>query len=141
MAYGALLERTIPLSRKKFFAAVADFGGILKFVPDDAESVVLEGEGIGAVRVVRLKGVPGELRERLEAVVEERLVSYSIVNDTALPFDRYHAVVEVEDAPGGGCKVRWGSNWIAKGAPEAEVRQMLTDLYNRIIDGILRVTT
>jgi len=141
MAYSALLERTIPLSRKKFFAAVADFGGIQKFVPDEAESVELEGDGIGCVRVVRIKGVPGELRERLEAVVDQRLLSYSIVNDPALPVDRYHAVVEVEDAPGGGCRVRWGSNWIAKGAPEAEVRQMLIDLYGRIIDGILRVTT
>jgi hypothetical protein len=83
----------------------------------------------------------GELKERLEAVVDQRLLSYSIINDTALPFDHYHSVVEVEDAPGGGCKVRWGSNWIAKGAPEAEVRKMVIDLYNRIIDGILRVTS
>ena len=140
MAYCALLERTIPLSRSKFFAALADFGGILKFVPDDAESVTLEGDGIGAVRVVRLKGVPGELRERLEAVVDQRLVSYSIVNDAPLPFEHYHAVVEFEDTSNGGCKVRWGSNWIAKGATEAEVRQMLVALYNRIIDGILKVT-
>ena len=112
----------------------------MKFVPDDAESVTLEGDGIGAVRVVRLKGVPGELRERLEAVVDQRLLSYSIVNDAPLPLEHYHAVVEVADAPGGGCKVRWGSNWIAKGATEAEVRQMLVALYNRIIDGILKVT-
>ena len=141
MPYSALLERTVPLSRSKFFAQLADFGGIQKFVPDEVESVELAGDGIGAVRTVRIKGVSGELKERLEAVVDQRLLSYSMINDTPLPFDRYHAVVEVEDAPSGGCKVRWGSNWIAKGASEAEVRKLVIDLYNRIIDGILRVTS
>ena len=140
MPYSALLERTVPLARNEFFAQVADFGGIRELVPDEAESVALEGDGVGAVRTVRIKGLPGEIKERLEAVVDGRLLSYSIINDTALPFDRYHAVVEVEDAPGGGCTVRWGSNWIAKGASEADVRKMVTDLYGRIIDGILRVT-
>jgi polyketide cyclase/dehydrase/lipid transport protein len=141
MPYSALLERTVPLSRDKFFAQLADFGGIQKFVPDEVESVELAGDGIGAVRTVRMKGMSGELKERLESLVDQRLLSYSIINDTPLPFDRYHAVVEVEDAAGGGCKVRWGSNWIAKGTPESEVRKLVVDLYNRIIDGILRVTS
>jgi len=141
MPYAALLERTVPISRARFFTELADFGGVQKHLPDDAESVVLEGNGIGAVRTVRVKGVPGELKERLDALLDQRLLSYSIINETALPLERYHAVVELEDAPGGGTKVRWGSNWIAKGSPEAEVRKMLVDLYGRLIDGIVRVAS
>ena len=139
MPYAALVERTVPISRAKFFAELADFGGVQKLLPEQAESVVLEGEGIGSVRKVRIKGVPGELQERLEAIVDQRLLSYSIINETAMPFDRYHAVVELDDAPGGGTRVRWGSNWIAKGATDADVRAMLVDLYGKLIDGIVRV--
>ena len=43
MPYDALLERTVPISRARFFAELADFGGVQKHLPDDAESVVLEG--------------------------------------------------------------------------------------------------
>ena len=76
------------------------------------------------------------MEERLEALVDGRLLSYSIINETPLPLERYHAVVELDDAPGGGCRVRWGSNWIAKGVPDAQVREMLVGLYGRLIDGI-----
>jgi hypothetical protein len=138
MAYGTLVERTVPLSRAEFFARLADFGGIGKFMGADVEKVESRGNGIGMIRAVTVRGVPGALEERLEALVDGRLLSYSIVNETALPLERYHAVVELDDAPDGGTHVRWGSNWVAKGAPAETVTKMLTGLYGRLIDGILR---
>lgn len=138
MAYGALVERTVPLPRAELFARLADFGGIGKYMGDAVEKVETRGEGIGVVRSVTVKGVPGAMDERLEALVEGRLLSYSIINETTLPLERYHAVVELDDAPDGGTVVRWGSNWIARGAPEDSVRRMLTGLYGRLIDGLSR---
>jgi hypothetical protein len=135
MAYAALVERTVPLSRAEFFARLADFGGIARFAPE-IEKVTLRGEGVGAVRSVHIQGIPVAMEERLEALIDGRLLSYSIINETPLPMDRYHAVVELEDAPGGGCRVRWGSNWIAKGVDDATVRDMLVGLYERLIAGI-----
>jgi hypothetical protein len=135
MAYGALVERTVPMSRKEFFARLADFGGIGKFMPE-VESVEMKGDGVGAVRTVRIKGIPIGMEERLEALVDGRLLSYSIINETPLPLQRYHAVVELDDAPGGGCRVRWGSNWVAEGVSEEQVREMLVRLYDNLIDGL-----
>ena len=135
MAYGALVERTVPLSRGEFFARLADFGGIDKFMPE-IESVEMRGDGVGAVRTVRIKGIPTGMEERLEALVDGRLLSYSIINETPLPMERYHAVVELDDAPGGGTRVRWGSNWVARGVDDATVRDMLVGLYERLIAGI-----
>ena len=135
MAYGALVERTVPLSRGEFFARLADFGGIDKFMPE-IESVEMRGDGVGAVRTVRIKGIPTGMEERLEALVDGRLLSYSIINETPLPMERYHAVVELDDAPGGGTRVRWSSNWVAKGVDDATVRDMLVGLYERLIAGI-----
>ena len=135
MAYGALVERTVPMSRKEFFARLADFGGIGKFMPE-VESVEMRGDGVGAVRTVRIKGIPVGMEERLEALVDGRLLSYSIINETPLPLQHYHAVVELDDAPGGGCRVRWGSNFVAKGVPDEQVREMLVRLYGNLIDGL-----
>lgn len=136
MAYSVLVERTIKTPAKRVYARLADFGGIDKLLPDDIERISLRGDGIGSVRVIRLKGTPEDLEERLEALVENRLMSYSLTQNNVLPIAQYHAVVELSEAAGGGTTVRWGSNWVAKGAPEAEVKPMLAGLYNKIIDNI-----
>jgi hypothetical protein len=138
MAYAALIERTVAVPRARFFAQLADFGAVGKFMPDTIESVEMQGQGIGAVRKVSVKGMPGQIHERLEAAFDQRLLSYSIVANPGLPVDHYHAVVELSDAPGGKTLVRWGSNWEAKGAPVAEVRSLLEGFYTAIIDGIVK---
>ncbi|TDU31459.1 polyketide cyclase/dehydrase/lipid transport protein [Panacagrimonas perspica] len=139
MGYSALVERTIKLSPKRTYSIlVDDFGGIGKLLPEDVESVSMRGSGIGGVRVVRLKGTSSDLEERLEAAFDGRLMSYSLIKNDVLPLTAYHAVVELADAPGGGTTIRWCSNWIAKGAPEAEVKPMLEGLYNKIIDVIAK---
>lgn len=142
MAYGALVERTVPVPRATIYALLADFGGIGKLMGDAVESCTLEGDGrVGSVRRVRARGVPGEMVERLEAALPGQLISYSIIAPCSLPIDHYCAVVSLADAPGGGCAIAWGSNWVAKGAPEDSVRRMLTGLYNSIIDALVRGAT
>jgi len=32
--------------------------------------------------------------------------------------------------------VRWGSNFVAKGVPDEQVREMLVRLYGNLIDGL-----
>lgn len=138
MAYSVLVERTLAAPRAKVFAALMDFGGINKLLPDAIESCTLEGQGIGSCRHIVLKGQPGKVVERLEAAYDGHLFSYSIVAECPLPLDNYHAVVQLEDAPNGGCYIAWGSNWVAKGAPEADVKAMLSGLYNAIIDALAK---
>jgi hypothetical protein len=141
MAYKALVERTVPVSRAKLYALLADFGGIGKVMGDAVESCVLEGEGIGAIRRVKARGSNDVLAERLDAALDGRLISYSLVSPTSLPLEYYNAVVTLRDAPGGGCVVEWGSNWLPKGAPEDSVRRMLNGLYNGIIDALVKAAT
>lgn len=139
MAYNTLVERTIPISRSKTFAALADFGGLNKFLPDVIESIRLDGEGIGALRTINLKpqtGFPGVVVERVEALFDARLFSYSIVGESCVPWDNYVAVIELADAPNGGCTVRYASNWTPDGLTEKEVNAFLETVYNTICDGI-----
>lgn len=139
MAYAVVVEKTVPVSRQRFFAELMDFGGVGKLSPEAVDKVECEGEGLGAVRTVSIKGTPGTIVERLDVAYDERVFAYSILNETSLPLRNYIAVVELADAPGGGCVVRWGSNWAAKPGREADVRQMLTQLYTSLIDGVVRV--
>jgi len=138
MAYEALVERTVPVPRATIYALLADFGGVGKLMGEAVEACHCTGTGVGAVRRVRVRGVAGELVERCEALLPNQLMSYSIVAECSLPIDHYCAVVTLSDAPGGGCAIAWGSNWVPKGAPEDSVRRMLTGLYDSIIDALLR---
>lgn len=140
MAYTVLVEKTIPVSRQRVYALlVDDFGGLKKVLPEDVDSCTVSGSGVGALRQVKLKGAEGILEERLDAAFDGRLMSYTLTVNPVLPLEKYHAVVELYDAPNGGCTVRWGSNWVAKGAPEAEVKPMIAGLYNKLIDTIAKV--
>ena len=138
MAYAALVERTIAVPRKKIYQRLVDeFGAVDKLLPGIKVTKV-DGKGIGSVRTFEVQNVSGNVQERLEAAFDGRLMSYSIVNEISLPFERYHAVVELADAPNGGTTVRWGSNWRAKGAPADEVKGLIEGLYNGILDGIVK---
>jgi hypothetical protein len=138
MPYGALVERTVPVSRAKIYSLlVDDFGAIGKLMGDAVESCTLEGEGIGAVRHVRARGMPGVLSERMDTAFDGRVFSYSLVGPSSLPLEYYNAVVTLADAPGGGCAIAWGSNWVAKGAPAEQVRALLVGLYDNIIDALV----
>ncbi|MBI5616227.1 MAG: SRPBCC family protein [Gammaproteobacteria bacterium] len=138
MAYCVLVERTIPVPRAKVFATLMDFGGIDKLLPDMIESIRLEGNGIGALRHIKIKDLPGTVVERLEASYDGHVFSYSIVAENPLPFDHYHANVTVEDAENGGSYVAYGSNWVPRGTTVEEVKGMLNGLYNAIIDAIAK---
>jgi hypothetical protein len=139
MPYAVSVDHTIPVARSKVFAALMDFGGIGKLLPDAIESCALTGDGVGAVRTIKLKGAPGEVVERLDCAFESQLFAYSIIAPSPLPLDHYVAVVTLADAAGGGCRVVWGSNWVATTAPEVEVRTMLTGLYDNLIGALAKI--
>ncbi len=138
MAYSVMVERTVAMPRAKVFAYLMDFGGIKKLLPDMLGTCSTTGEGVGCVRTLTLNGAPGTVVERLDGAYDGHYFSYSIIGECPLPLEHYHAVVMLEDAADGGCFIRYGSNWTAKGAPEAEVVAMLTGLYNTIVDAIVK---
>jgi hypothetical protein len=92
MPYAATFKGTTKLSRDTVYARLADFGGLKAYFADAIESVSLEGVGIGSKRAIRMKGKDGVIIERLEALVDRLLISYSIINESPLPLDHYHSV-------------------------------------------------
>ena len=136
MAYDALVERKLSMPRAQVFAALHDFGGIKKILPDAIAACDCVGEGVGAVRSITLAD-GGKVSERMEIAHDDTVFAYSIISNDALPIENYCAVVTLEDVPG-GTAVSYGSNWTPKGASEDDVRGALEGLYNAILDGIAK---
>lgn len=137
MAYDALVERNIAKPRAKIFAALCDFGGVKKILPDAIKSCELAGEGVGSVRTIVLAD-GGRVTERLEIAHDNTVFAYSILENNAMPLEHYCAVVTLADTANGGTSVSYGSNWTPKGASEEELRASLEGLYNAILDGIAK---
>ena len=137
MAYKVEVKKNVALSRAKVFAALTDFGGVAKILPDALKSCELVGSGIGCVRNIELAD-GGKVSERMDMAHNESVFAYSITANTALPVDNYFACVTLADGANGSTDVVWASNWTAKGAPESDIKPMLEGLYGALLDGIAK---
>ena len=142
MPYDTLVERNLSVSRAKVYAALADFAGIDKLLPEGvASSCEGEGEGVGALRYISLTeagGGPGVIAERVEIAHDGRIFGYSIINDDEcpMPMKNYCCMVTLGDLPNGGCSVSWGANWQADGISDEEMCGALEGFYGAICDNI-----
>lgn len=132
--YKVLVERTLDMPRKKVFDTLVGFGGLEKILPDMIDSLEVTGSGLGALRTVKLKD-GGTVIERLDVAHDDSVFAYTITHNDALPFKNYCAVVTLVDA-GNNTVARWGSNWEADGATDAEIVEMLDGLYGSLLDGL-----
>ena len=137
MAYMASVTRTIELPRSIVFDILADFGNIKERSPTTIESATTTGTGVGMLRHIVVRGMAAPVVERLEFLRRPELISYSIVNDSPLPLDHYHSVIELAERSPTSCEVVWSSHWIARGRPEAEVRALVETMYRSSLDGVV----
>lgn len=137
MPYNVEVKKNVALSRAKVFAALTDFGGVAKILPEAIKSCNLVGSGVGSVRNIVLAD-GGTVSERLEMAHNQSVFAYSITANTALPVENYFACVTLADGANGSTDVVWASNWTAKGAPESDIKPMLEGLYTALLDGIAK---
>lgn len=137
MPYNVEVKKNVALPRAKIFAALTDFGGVAKILPEAIKSCTLVGSGVGSVRDIVLAD-GGTVSERLEMAHNQSVFAYSITANTALPVENYFACVTLADGANGSTDVVWASNWTAKGAPESDIKPMLEGLYTALLDGIAK---
>lgn len=116
---------------------LGDFGGVARWA-GAVESCELEGEGVGAVRSLRMGGT--SLRERLEAFDEAgRSFTYSMLEPAPLPVSDYRATVTVHALGDDRCRVEWVGTFEPKeGAPPEQVDAMVRGIYTGGIEGVRR---
>ena len=130
------VTQEVGASASAVWELVRDFGGIEKWSGAGIEGCSVEGEGIGAVRTIRIPG-GAELKERLEAFDDAgRSFQYSIVGDGPLPVRDYLSTLTVVEGGAERCTVDRSSRFEPAGADEARVKQILEGVYRGGIAGI-----
>lgn len=129
---GVKVVETVNASADRVWELFRDFGGISRISPG-IQSCSVEGQGLGAVRTLKMGGL--ELRERLEAFDDAgRSLSYAIIGDHPLPFDNYLSTVRVVDQ-GDACTVEWSSSYDPKGS-EDQASGLIQGIYKGGIAGV-----
>ena len=102
-----------------------------------ADTVTLEGEGVGMRRLLHMEGAP-PIIEQLDAIDHDRRVlTYSIENNP-LPTKTYQAVCSVV-GEGNGTVIEWVVTFEAIG-DESEVAGMISGVYDMMAGWIVDAT-
>jgi hypothetical protein len=137
----AVLERAVAAPLDYVWQWLADFGALDKLhPPGNLLEFRCEGSQVGARRFARFKPemqIVGEIIERLELVVPQRVLAYAIVENYPLPMRDYVAVVHFQ-AAGTTCVIRWEGHYTEAGLPCAQVDQLLRDFYELFLANIER---
>lgn len=126
------IEGEFAMSDDALWGVVKDFGEV-SWLDDDC-TCELEGEGVGMLRRISLRG--GEPAcERLDALREdERAIDYSILSGNPMPIDDYRASMRVESLPDGRGKLVWRSTFEAReGVPEDKALRSVRRLYESVL--------
>lgn len=93
-----------------------------------AESITVEGEGVGSVRVSKLLGGGGTLRERLDALDEKNFhCKYSVIERGAMPFADYKGEIKVTPTGPNTCILRLQADFTAVGMGEQQCIALYLD--------------
>jgi carbon monoxide dehydrogenase subunit G len=121
-----VVKQEFRASADSVWKQLRDFGGVGGWMPG-VTSCQVEGEGIGAVRSVKMGDMM--IKERLESLDDgKRSFSYSIV-EGPMPVQDYLATVEVSEV-GPGCRVDWTASFVLpEGLPLDPIAQGLKGAY------------
>lgn len=128
-------EATVNLNAEKVWEKLIDFGGTEKFVPDLIEKVVVQGNGIGAVRTIYLKG-GGEILEKLTSIDQIRLKLKFIILSTPMPIFDYEGVFTVNSQGNNKCTVIFESNYEVQAVQEEEMHSIIKDFQKTFLSNL-----
>ena len=129
-----LVKEEINASADAVWDLVSDFGGVLKW-SSVIESCDVEGDGIGAVRTLRMAGGPA-IVERLESLDDATKTFSYVIVEGPLPVSDYLASLKVSDRGADRCEVEWGSSFEPAGVPEEQAVGIIRGVYEGGIKGI-----
>lgn len=129
------VERQVNFPARLVWDLVSNFGN--RDWSPSIDKVVVEGEGVGAVRWMYGVGGGKPCAERLESFDDDNMaMTYSIVENSPLPLDDFLGSVKIVNAGSSSCLVDWRASGSVKGKTEAEVTEIMQTIYNGIITAI-----
>lgn len=126
--------KTIPASARAVWDLVGDFNGLPRFVPAVTESR-MDGDGVGAVRTIKVAGTDGETIERCEAYDDAGMSFVYSVLRSSLSMRGYRATVSVLTLSDEECEVRWESTFEPVGDVPADITAgFIADSYEGALE-------
>jgi carbon monoxide dehydrogenase subunit G len=128
------VTKTIDVPGDEVWVAISGIGGLDRWFPVIA-SCRVEGEGVGAIRVLGLAD-GGEIKDRVEEIDhQERRFRY-VRTVSPFPVTKYVGTVEVRDADGGRSEVSWTVEIDVAAEARGELAGFLKDALSAGISGI-----
>ncbi|HYE36459.1 SRPBCC family protein [Methylocaldum sp.] len=128
------VTKTIDVPGDKVWAAISGIGGLDRWFPVIA-SCRVEGEGVGAIRVLGL-GDGGEIRDRIEEIDHQTRRFRYVRTDSPFPVTKYLGTVDVRDADGDKSEVSWTVEIDVAADARDELTRFLKSALSAGISGI-----
>lgn len=128
-------EAIVNLNAEKVWEKLVDFGGTEKFVPDLIEKVIVEGNGIGAVRTIFIKG-GGEIIEKLTSIDQSKLEMKFIILSTPMPIFNYEGIFTVISEEENKCNVRFESIYEVSIEQKEEMNSIIKDFQETFLSNL-----
>lgn len=132
-------RRDVDLAADAVWEEMRHFDRVLRWVPRGAESTIaVRGEGIGAVRDIRL-ATQGYVQHRLVAFDDgQRTFSYELTAGKPIGMQKYIVVATVTPIDARRCTIRWAGTMTAEASlDEAEVGHALEVALGNMTSGLV----
>ena len=132
-------RRETDLSPDRVWKELRHFDRVLNWIPGgDQSTITVQGEGVGAVRELRL-ATQGPVGHRLLILDDERrMLSYELTDGKPIGMQDYVVVATVTPADKGGCTIRWSGRMTADASlDEEEVGRALEVALANMTSGLI----
>ena len=134
------VNRIVKVPKSYFWKRLRAFDKILTLLPKTIKEVKIPdnfSNSLGDVRYVYLEKVyQGEVIERLDGFIEEKYMSYSVIDKSCLPVENYVSNVNIKQASQNFTEVNWYGHFKAEKKHKDETVNMFKFNYNLICDNM-----
>ncbi len=131
-----VIEKNLGVSADKAWAAIRDIGGLDRWFPIISACTV-EGEGVGALRVLTLAGGGGEMRDRIVEICDAKKRLRYERPHLPFPVSDYRGEVEIR-GDGASCVLTWTVRFNVEPAKRDEVAGLVRSAISDGVDGMER---
>ena len=134
------VNRIVKVPKSYFWKRLRAFDKIQTLLPKTIKEVKIPdnfSNSLGDVRHVYLEKVyQGEVIERLDGFIEEKYMSYSVIDKSCLPVENYVSTLNIKEINQNYTEVDWYGHFSADKDKKDETVNMFQFNYNLICDNM-----
>lgn len=125
----------VNLDKKIIWKKLVSFGGTEKYVPELIEKVIVQGNGIGSIRNIYIKG-GGEIVEKLTLADENKFELRFIIVSTPMPVYNYEGIFNISSINDNKSEVEFESVYEVLSNQENEINDVIKNFQETFISNL-----